>query len=193
MSNEVKQNTMRIVDGRETPATGVWDIDPEHASMTFEAKHMMIAKARGSLSDANGTITVENDPADSSVELSIPVASLQSGSKERDAHLLSEDFLDVANHPTMSFSGDKVEIVGDRYRLHGELTVKSVTRPVILDFEFNGAIIDPWGNARAAFSASTAIDRTDWGLTWNMPLETGGVLVGKTVKITIEAEAVKRS
>jgi len=193
MTTETTLTTTRTVDGREVPATGTWDFDPTHLSVTFEARHMMIAKVRGAFTAATGTIVVQEDPSRSSVDVSIDTASIESGSEERDVHLRSEDFLDVEKYPTMTYRGANLEVVGDRYRLDGELTIKDVTRPVSLDLEFNGAIVDPWGNARAAFSATTEIDRTDWGLTWNVPLETGGVLVGKTIKIIIDAEAVRRS
>ncbi len=181
------------MDGREIPATGTWDLDPTHLSVTFEARHMMIAKVRGAFTASTGTISVEDTLAASSVDVTIDIASLDSGDEGRDTHLLSEDFLDVEQYPTMTFTGSNLEVVGDRYRLDGELTIKDVTRPVSLDLEFTGAVIDPWGNARAAFAASSEIDRTDWGLTWNVPLETGGVLVSKTIKIVIDAEAVLRT
>ena len=192
MTTETTLTATRTIDGRAVPASGTWDFDPTHLSVTFEARHMMIAKVRGAFSAAAGTITVQDEPSGSSVEVSIDTASLGSGNEERDAHLRSEDFLDVDTYPAMTYRGTNLEVVGDRYRLDGELTIKGVTRPVSLDLEFNGAIVDPWGNARAAFSASTEIDRTDWDLTWNVPLEAGGVLVGKTIKIVIEAEAVRR-
>ncbi|MCL1599472.1 MAG: YceI family protein [Actinomycetia bacterium] len=193
MTTETTLKAMRTVDGREVPAAGTWDFDPTHLSVTFEARHMMIAKVRGSFTAAEGTITVGDDPAGSSVEVSINTSSIESGSDERDAHLRSGDFLDVEKYPTMTYIGASLELVGDRYRLDGELTIKDVTRPVSLDLKFNGAIVDPWGNTRAAFSASSEIDRTEWDLTWNVPLETGGMLVGKTIKIVVEAEAVLRS
>lgn len=193
MTTESTLTPTRVMDGREIPATGTWDLDPTHLSVTFEARHMMIAKVRGAFTASTGTISVEDTLAASSVDVTIDIASLDSGDEGRDTHLLSEDFLDVEQYPTMTFTGSNLEVVGDRYRLDGELTIKDVTRPVSLDLEFTGAVIDPWGNARAAFAASSEIDRTDWGLTWNVPLETGGVLVSKTIKIVIDAEAVLRT
>lgn len=193
MTTESTLTPTRVVDGREVPATGTWNLDPTHLSVTFEARHMMIAKVRGAFTASTGMITVADALGNSSVDVTIDIASLDSGDEGRDTHLLSEDFLDVEQYPTMTFTGNNLEVVGDRYRLDGELTIKDVTRPVSLDLEFTGAVIDPWGNARAAFAASTEIDRTDWGLTWNVPLETGGVLVSKMIKIVIDAEAVLRT
>ncbi len=193
MTTESTLTPTRVVDGREVPATGTWDLDPTHLSVTFEARHMMIAKVRGAFTASTGSITVDDALGESSVEVSIDIASLDSGDEGRDTHLLSEDFLDVEKYPTMTYRSSGIEAVGERYRLGGELTIKDVTRTVSLDLEFTGAVIDPWGNARAAFAATTEIDRTDWGLTWNVPLETGGVLVSKTIKIVIDAEAVLRT
>jgi len=184
---------MRDTDGRSAPTAGVWDLDPAHLSVAFEARHMVIAKVRGSFRTASGSITVTDDVLDSSVEAIIDVASLDSGDSERDAHLLSGDFLDVENHPSVTFRSTNLTRNGKRYILTGDLTVAGAVRSVDLDLEFNGATTDPWGNARAAFSASVEIDRSDWDLTWNMALETGGLLVGKTIKIMIDAEAVKRA
>lgn len=193
MTTEATLTPTRAVDGREVPAAGTWAFDPTHLSVTFEARHMMIAKVRGAFTVAGGTITVAEDPSKSSVEVSIETASIESGDDDRDAHLRSEDFLDVEKYPTMTYRGTNLQVVGDHYRLDGELTIKDVTRPVSLDLEFNGAIVDPWGSTRAAFSATSEIDRMDWDLTWNVPLETGGVLVGKTIKIIVDAEAVLAS
>jgi polyisoprenoid-binding protein YceI len=193
MTTQSALDALRDANGRSVPTVGVWDLDPVHLSVTFEARHMVIAKVRGGFSTASGSITVSDDVLDSFVEASIDVASLDSGDSERDAHLLSPDFLDVEKYPSITFRSTNLARNGDRYVLSGDLTVAGTVRSVDLDLEFNGATIDPWGNPRAAFSASAEIDRSDWDLTWNMALETGGFLVGRTIKILIDAEAVKRS
>lgn len=182
---------VRIVDGRTVPTTGVWSIDPTHTQAEFVARHLMVSKVRGGFSEISGTIEVAEDPVDSKVEVTIGVASVSSGTDDRDAHLKSADFFDVENHPTMVFRSTKVEAVGSAWKLTGDLTIKDTTRPVVLDFEFIGVTPDPWGTAKAAFSATTELAREDWGLTWNVPLEGGGVLVSKTVKLEIEAQAMK--
>jgi len=154
---------------------------------------MMISKVRGAFSMAAGTIDVAEDPTQSTVEVTIDVASVESGTEDRDNHLRSPEFFDVENYPQMTFRSTSVETVGDGYRMNGDLTIKDITKPVTLDFEFTGGLIDPYGNPRVAFSASLEADREDWGLTWNMALETGGVMVGKKIKVSIDTEAVKAS
>ena len=191
MTTEAPAAATRTVDGREVPAQGTWNLDPTHAIITFEARHMMISKVRGSFGSASGTINVTDDPLDSQVEVVIDTASVESGTEDRDNHLRSPDFFDVENYPQMTFRSTNVEAAGDGYRMTGDLTIKDVTRPVVLDFEFTGGLIDPYGNPRVAFSASFEANREDWDLTWNMALETGGFLVGKEIKVSIDTEAVK--
>ncbi len=191
MTTEAPTRPTRTVDGREVPAAGTWNLDPTHASITFESRHMMISKVRGSFGSAAGAIEVTEDPTDSTVQVTIDVASVESGTDDRDNHLRSPDFFDVENYPHMTFHGAGLKANGDAYRLSGELTIKDVSRPVTLDFEFTGGVMDPFGSERTAFSASTELDRDDWGLTWNMVLDTGGVLVGKKIKIFIDIEATK--
>ena len=192
MTQGTAQDTMeltRVVDGRQVPAAGVWTIDPTHTQAEFVARHLMVTKVRGGFDDIAGTIVVADDPTDSKVEVVIQMASVSTGTADRDAHLTSEDFFDVENYPTMTFVSTSVEPSGSSWKLAGELTVRDVTRPVTLDFEFLGISTDPWGNPKAAFSASTELDREDWGLTWNVPLDGGGVLVSKKATIEIEAQA----
>lgn len=189
MTTETPVSATRTVDGSEVPVAGTWNLDPTHTTITFEVRHMMISKVRGAFSLAAGTIEVAEDPTQSTVEVAIDAASVESGTEDRDNHLRSPEFFDVEAHPEIVFKSSGVEVKGDAYRLNGELTVKDVTRPVALDFEFNGGLVDPFGNPRVAFSATTELDREDWGLTWNMALETGGVLVGKKIKLFIDAEA----
>lgn len=190
MTAETPVKATRTVDGREVPVVGTWNLDPAHTTITFETRHMMIAKVRGAFGSASGTIQIGEDAADSTIEVVIDTVSVESGTEDRDNHLRSPDFFDVETYPQMTFRGTGVEIHDDAYRLNGELTVKDITRPVTLDFEFTGGIIDPYGNARVAFSATAEVDREDWDLTWNMALETGGVLVGKKSKLFIDTEAV---
>lgn len=189
MTTEAPASATRVVDGREVPVAGTWTLDPTHTILTFEARHMMISKVRGAFGSAAGTIEVAENPTQSTVDVTIDAASVESGTEDRDNHLRSPDFFDVENHPEIVFKGTGVEVTDDGYQINGELTVKDVTRPVTLDFEFTGGLIDPYGNARVAFSATTEVDREDWDLTWNMPLETGGFLVGKKIKLFVDTEA----
>ena len=173
------------------PPQGTWSIDTSHSSVEFMVRHLMVAKVRGRFSEFSGTIQVGETPEASSVTVEISTPSITTGDPQRDGHLLSADFFDVENHPTIGFASTGVRSVkGERYAVDGELTVHGVTKPVTLDLEYQGAVTDPNGNDKAVFSASTEIDREDWGLTWNQALESGGVLVGKKAKIEIEIEAV---
>ena len=179
----------RVVEDRQVPAAGTWTIDPTHTQAEFVARHLMVTKVRGGFQDIAGTIVVADDPAQSVVEVTIPVATVSTGTADRDAHLTSPDFFDVEQFPTISFSSTSVEPNGSSWKLTGDLTIRDVTKPVTIDFEFLGISSDPWGNAKAAFSASTEVEREEWGLSWNVPLEGGGVLVSKTIKLEIEAQA----
>ena len=179
----------RTIDGQSVPAAGTWNLDPTHSEIGFVARHLVVAKVRGTFTGFSGTITVAEDPSASQVEVSIDAASISTGVADRDGHLMSADFLDAENHPTITFSSTAVHPAGSSWAIEGELTIGEETRPVTLDVEFLGTMTDPWGNDKAIFSASTEIDRTDWNLTWNAPLEAGGVLVGDKVRIAIEAQA----
>lgn len=173
------------------PESGTWTIDPAHTAIGFVAKHLMVTKVRGSFKAFSGTITIDDAPESSSVEVSIDADSIDTSAADRDGHLRSPDFLDVENHPALTFKSTAVRPNGDDYFVDGDLTIRGVTKPVTLDMTFDGLATDPWGNSKAAFTATTSIDREDWGLTWNVAMETGGVLVGKVVKIEIDAQAVK--
>lgn len=189
MTTETRKQVTRTVDGHLAPVAGTWILDPTHTTLTFEARHMMIAKVRGAFTKAEGKIVVPDDPRQTEVEVIVDAASVETGVADRDNHLRSPDFFDVENFPNLIYRGRGVEVADDGYLLKGELTIKDVTRPLDLPFEFAGGIVDPYGNPRIAVSASTEVDRTDWGLTWNMALETGGVIVGPKVKIFVDAEA----
>jgi polyisoprenoid-binding protein YceI len=174
-------------------AKHTWQIDPAHTEVEFAVKHMMISTVKGRFADVSGTITLdETDLAGSSVEVEIDVASIDTRQADRDAHLRSADFFDVENHPKLTFRSRRVEAEGQgRFRVVGDLTIRGVTREVVLEATDEGRGTDPWGNAKAGFSARTSIDRQDYGLTWNAALETGGILVGNEVKITLEVQAAK--
>lgn len=182
----------RLVEGRTVPAAGTWSVDPSHSDVAFTAKHLVVSKVRGRFADYSVSLTVADDPTRSSVDVEIRAGSIATGDDNRDGHLRSPDFLDVEQYPTLSFHSTAVEPVGDdTWRVRGDLTIRDVSRPVVLDVEFLGVAEDPWGNQRAGFTAVTEIDREDWGLTWNQPLANGGVLVGRKVKIEIDVEAVR--
>ena len=174
--------------------TATWNIDPAHTQAEFSAKHLMIATVRGHFGNVSGTVVIQNDdPTTAKVDVSIDAKSLDTRDAKRDAHLRSPDFFDVEKHPTIGFRSTQVERAGDGFRLTGDLTIAGVTKPVTLDVQDEGRARDPWGNEKAAFSATTKIKRSEFGLTWNVALEAGGVLVGDDIKITIEAQLAKAS
>jgi polyisoprenoid-binding protein YceI len=176
-------------------ATERWAIDSSHSGIHFSVRHLVIAKVRGQFSRWSGTITVPGeDFTRASVEVVIDASSIDTGVADRDAHLRSPDFFDVAQYPEITFKASRFEPQGDtNARLVGELTLKGITREVALTVERGGEARDPWGNERAAFSAKTSINRSDFGLTWNQALETGGVIVGERVDLEIEIEAVRQA
>ena len=172
-------------------APGVWNIDASHSSVAFVARHLVVSKVRGRFDAFSGAITVAADPLQSTVEATIDVASINTSDANRDGHLKSPDFFDAEQFPTITFTTTSVRPDGDDYVLTGDLTIKGVSKPVELELEFNGVEKDPWGGTRAGFSAETEINRKDWGLEWNVILETGGALVGEKIKIQLEIEAVQ--
>jgi polyisoprenoid-binding protein YceI len=183
----------------ETPmhtTTTTWQIDPTHSAVEFSVKHMMFTTVRGRFRDVKGTITVdEQNPDRSTVEVEIAAASIDTGVTDRDAHLRSADFLDVENHPTITFRSKRVEGAmkkeGDRFKVVGDLTIRGKAIEVTLDSTYLGTGKDPWGNIKGAAEASAKIDRREWGLTWNQALETGGILVSNDVRIDVQVQAVK--
>lgn len=170
-----------------------WNIDTTHSSVGFSVRHMVVAKVRGRFASWNSKVQL--DPTDltrSSVEVEIDASSIDTGVTDRDNHLRSPDFFDVARFPTLRFKSSKVEKVsGDRYRVHGDITIRDVTRPITLDTEYGGQGKDPWGNQRVAFSATASLSRSEFGLKWNQALEAGGVLVGDRIDIELEVQAVQ--
>ncbi|MCI4063486.1 YceI family protein [Micromonospora sp. R77] len=179
--------------GLTIPAAGTYLLDAAHKRVGFVARHMMVSKVRGEFADATATVTVAEDPMQSSVTATIQAASIDTKQADRDAHLRSPEFLDAEAFPTLEYRSTGVKSRdGNEFVLSGELTIKGVTRPVDLEVEFEGVGRTPFGTDVFGFTASTEIDREDFGLTWNVALETGGVLVGKKIKIEIEGEAVRQ-
>ena len=174
--------------------TDRWEIDSSHSSVHFSVRHLVIAKVRGSFGRWSGTVQVpDGDFSKATVDVTIDASSIDTGVAQRDAHLKSADFFDVAEYPELRFVGKRVQPrSGDDIDLVGDLTIKGITREVSLRVEQLGQAKDPWGNLRAAFSAKTSIDRKDFGLTWNQVLETGGVVVGDRIEIEAEIQAVKQ-
>jgi polyisoprenoid-binding protein YceI len=178
--------------GTVVPVPGVYDIDAKHSSVEFVARHLMISKVRGRFDDVTGVITVAEIPEESTVEVTIGAHSVRTGEDQRDAHLRSGDFFDIETHPQWTFSSTGVKREGDTWKVTGDLTIRGVTHPVVLDVEFEGANVTPWGTSAVGFSASTEIDREQWGVSYNQVLETGGVMVGKKIRIELQIEAGAR-
>lgn len=170
-----------------------WKIDPAHSEVNFTVRHMMISNVRGRFERFTGQVEFdEQNPAASSVSVDIEIDSINTREAQRDAHLKSADFFNAAEYPLMSFKSKRVEVLDASHgKIIGDLTIRDQTREVVLNTEFNGVSKSPWGNTSAGFSASTSINRKDWGLVWNVALETGGVLVGDEVKIAIDVEVIK--
>jgi polyisoprenoid-binding protein YceI len=166
---------------------GTWTVDPSHSELGFVARHLMVTKVRGAFKEFEGSVKVGDDLADSQVSAVAQLASVDTGSADRDTHLRSADFFDVENNPTMSFTS--TEVSADS--LKGDLTIKGITKPVEFDLEFNGLATDPWGNQKAGFEASTEINRKDWDLGWNVALEGGGVLVSEKIKLNLDIQLTK--
>jgi polyisoprenoid-binding protein YceI len=184
----------RTVDGHKVPPAGRWTIDPSHSHIEFVARHMMIAKVRGRFRDISGTIDIGEDPLRSHVTVVMNAASIDTGEEDRDRHLRSLDFLDVDRYPEIRFVSTSVRPgTGDRWEVVGDLTVRSITKPVTVAAEFCGTAIDPWGRLRAAFLATADINREEFDVSWNQILESGGFLVDKGVKVEADIEAVADS
>ncbi len=179
----------RTWNGLTVPEPGTFAIDPQHTNVGFVAKHMMVSKVRGHFGAVTGTLELADDPTQSRVDVTIKTDSVSTGANDRDAHLRSADFFDVENHPDMTFRSTGIRYAGgDEFIVDGNLTIRGVAKPVELKATFEGLGVNPWGAQVLGFSASTQIDREDWGLTWNAALESGGVLVSKKITIEIEAE-----
>ncbi|HEV2068307.1 MAG TPA: YceI family protein [Acidimicrobiales bacterium] len=176
-----------------TTLTGDYTLDPGHSRIGFVARHAMVTKVRGSFNEFEGSgyFDAEN-PANSRLALTIQAASIDTRNADRDAHLRSNDFLDMQQYPEITFVSTAVEQVDDEhYRVTGDLTIKGVTKPAIVELEFTGAAVDPYGNQRIGLEGSATINRKDFGVSWNAPLEAGGVLVGEKVVLEFEVSAIK--
>jgi polyisoprenoid-binding protein YceI len=180
--------------GIDLPAAGTYQIETSHSTIGAVARHLVVTKVRGRFTDFSGEIVVDEDPTKSSVNVVIDAASIDTHSTDRDVHLRSADFLDVEKFPELSFtSTDLKHVKGKRFDLSGVLTIKDVTRPITLEAEFLGNLRDPWGRDVIAFEAEGDLDREEWGITWNVALETGGVLVSKKLTFELQIEAVKQT
>ena len=173
--------------------TGRFQIDAAHSRLGFVARHAMVTKVRGHFGDVTGELHLDQeDPSRSTAEVTARMASINTGNEQRDEHLRGTDFFGVDEYPEMTFRSTKAEQTGDdQYRLTGDLTIKGVTRPVTFDLEFTGATHDPWGNLRVGFEGRAAINRKDWGLSWNVALEAGGLLVSEKINIELDIAAVR--
>ena len=176
-----------------TTATGTYALDPSHSRIGFVARHAMVTKVRGSFNEFEGSgyFDAEN-PANSHLQLSIQAASIDTRNADRDGHLRSNDFFDMENYPQITFTSTGVEQVdAESYRVTGDLTIKGVTKPVTVDFEYTGTAVDPYGNTRIGFEGTTTVNRKDWGVSWNAALEAGGVLVSEKVTLEFEVSAIR--
>ncbi len=192
--SETKTVAARSYNGTEIPVAGTYLLDANHKRVGFVARHLMVGKVRGQFADATATILVGEDPLQSSVTATIQAASIGTGQEQRDGHLKSPDFLDVEKFPTLEYRSTGVKSFdGNEFVLTGELTIKGVAVPVELEVELEGVGRSPYGQDVFGFSASTELDREAFGITWNVALETGGVMVGKKVKIEIEGEAIRQA
>jgi len=181
---------------KPAPASPItqWRVDPAHTRAEFAVKHLMITTVRGHFGDVDGTVREDSaDPSRSSIEVSLKVASISTGVEQRDAHLRSPDFFDADQFPSITFRSTRVITAGDdKLNVTGDLTIKGVTKSVVLDVTEEGRGGDPWGGQRAGFTATTKIDRRDFGLNWNQALEAGGFAVGHEVKITLDIQLVRQ-
>lgn len=172
---------------------GTWAIDASHSRLGFEARHAIVTKVRGAFTDFDGSVVVADDLASSSVTVAARLDSVDTGSADRDGHLKSADFFDVENTNGMSFVSTAITAAGDHFVVVGDLTIKGVTKSVTLEVELGGIATDPFGNVRAGFEGKGEISRKDFGLTWNVALEAGGVLVSDTIKLQLDISAIKQA
>lgn len=182
----------REVGGVPLPAAGVWKVDAGHTEVGFVGRHFMLTKVRGRFTDVDATVEVGERPEDSKVTAVIEMKSVDSGDRTRDDHLRSADFFDVEKYPKATFTSTSVTWHGTAGTMTGDLTIKDVTRPVTLKVDYLGYARDPWDNDRAVFSASGKVNREDWGLTWNMALEAGGILVSKEIELSLDLETIRQ-
>ena len=179
------------IDTTSPYTVGTWKLDPTHARISFTVKHLMISKVRGSFDSFDVTIVTAENPHDSTIEAVIDIASVNTGQEARDNHLRSSDFFLAEKYPTMTFTSTSLASQGDdKFTVTGDLTLRGVTRPVTLEGEFGGVITDDYGMTRAGATASTTINRHDFGVSWNAPIEAGGVTLGDNIKVDIDLEVI---
>jgi polyisoprenoid-binding protein YceI len=173
--------------------SGDYELDPAHSRLGFVARHAMVTKVRGQFRTFSGTLHIDaQEPSRSTAELTIQADSVDTGNEQRDGHLRTNDFFDIENHPTWTFRSTAAELVGeDTYRVTGDLTIRGVTKPVTVDLEYTGSARDPFGNVRVGFEGRTTVNRKDWGVNWNAPLEAGGILVSEKVTLELDLSAIK--
>ncbi|MGY3204238.1 YceI family protein [Streptomyces sp. TE5632] len=195
-SNETATTTAPAAVSPDLAAlTGDYTIDPAHTTIGFVARHAMVTNVKGSFQDFTGTLHLDgSDPSRSTATLDVVMESIETGNADRDGHLKSSDFFKIDEFPTMTFRSTKAEALGgDDYRITGELTILGTTKPLTIDLEFNGSATDPFGNQRVGFEGKAEILRSEWGLTWNAALETGGVLVSDKIKLNFDISAIRNA
>ncbi|MFD4946865.1 YceI family protein [Streptomyces sp. NPDC058239] len=192
-NNAPSATTATAVDPALAALTGDYTIDPAHSSIGFTVRHAMVTNVRGTFGEHEGSLKLDgHNPARSAASIDVKIASVDTGIADRDGHLVSGDFFDAEKFPLMTFRSTHAEqLGGDKYRITGDLTIKDVTRPLAIDLEFNGSATDVYGNERVGFEGGADILRSDWGLTWNAALETGGVMVSDKVKLNFDISAIK--
>ena len=173
----------------EIPA-GTWTIDASHSEVGFSVRHLMVSKVKGNFESFEGSLTIGEDPLQSSVQVEVDLSSINTRDANRDGHLKSNDFFEVENFPKMTFVSTKVEPAGSNFTVTGDLSIKGTTKPVVLNLEFNGVHPDPWGGVRSGFSATTEISRKAFGVDFEVPMDGGGVVVGDKITVGLEVEAV---
>lgn len=176
-----------------TLQAGSYTIDPSHTEIGFVARHAVVTKVRGKFLEFDGAFEVAENIADSSATVNIQVNSVTTGNDDRDGHLRTGDFFEVEKFPTISFRSTNVVAKGDVLEITGDLTVKDTTKAVTIPFEYNGSVTDPWGNTRVGFEGETVVERKDWGLEWNVPLNAGGLLVSEKVTLRFDVSATKNA
>jgi polyisoprenoid-binding protein YceI len=179
-----------ITETHPAYVAGTWKLDPTHSEITFSVRHLAISKVRGSFEKFDVTIVTAPDPKDTTIEATVDVASVNTNQKDRDNHLRTSDFFLVEEYPTFTFTSTKFTPKGDDFTVEGDLTLRGVTKPVILKGEFGGIVVDGYGQTKAGATATTTINRTDFGVNWNAALEAGGFTLGNDVTITIDIQVV---
>ncbi|MFJ8790129.1 YceI family protein [Streptomyces sp. NPDC102462] len=194
-SKHADQTTAAAVSPDLASVTGDYTIDPAHTTIGFVARHAMVTNVKGSFTELSGTLHLDGtDPTKSTASLDLTMDSIETGNADRDGHLKSADFFKTDEFPTMTFRSTKAEFLGgDEYRITGDLSILGVTKPLSIDLEFNGSAKDPFGNERVGFEGKAEILRSEWGLTWNATLETGGVLVSDKIKLNFDISAIKNA